>query len=147
MELKNTNSERLTFTHSFKPIYILSRIFGFMPFTIVYDSNGAIQTAQIKVIDFFWFIISIVIYLLSTLYFITYVRRKQIPDSFATLAYATRTIVIFRKLFYCVCISTDMCNRFKLVEILKKINIFDERVSQSYFSILNYFMDLHFSNV
>lgn len=129
MVLKNIDSKRLTFAHSFKPIYIFSRIFGFMPFTIVLDSSGAIQTARVSVFDSMWFIIFIGTYLFSTLYFVTYVRGKQVASTFATLAYATRTIVVFRKLFNCMCITTDMCNRFKLVEILKKIGTFDEKVS------------------
>lgn len=126
------NSKKLTFVHSFKPVYILCRIFGFMPFTIAYDANGAIRTARIGVIDFIWFIISIGMYLSSALYFVIYVRRLPIPNKRATLVYGTRFIVLFRKLFNCLCIVIDMCNRFKLVKILKNINIFDDKVSQSF---------------
>lgn len=129
MALRNSNSKNLTFAHSFKPIYILSRIFGFMPFTIAYDSNGAIQTARITVIDFVWFTISVGVYILSTINFIAFIRHAQIPKAYVTLAYATRSIIIFRKIFYIVCIITDMFNRFKLVEILKKISNFDEKVT------------------
>lgn len=128
MALKTSNSRRLNFVHSFKPIYILSRIFGFMPFTIAYNSDGGIQRARITVIDFIWFTISIGVYIFSTLNFIAFIMRTQVPHSYITLAYATRSIIIMRKLFYIVCIAADMCNRFKLVEILKKIGHFDEKV-------------------
>lgn len=129
MARKNANSKKLTFAHSFKPIYIFSRIFGYMPFTIVFDSDGGIRTAKIRVIDFLWLIISIGIYFLSAYYFFIYTGRKPIPVTSATLVHGARTIVAFRKLFNCLCIGIDACNRFKLVEILKKINIFDEKVS------------------
>lgn len=138
MVLKNGDSKRLSFAHSFKPIYTLSRICGFMPFTIVLDSSGAIQTARVSVLDSLWFIIYIGTYLLSTLYYVTYIMSKQVESTFATLAYATRTIVIFRKLFNCVLITTDLCNRFKLVEILKKISTFDEQVSWNELTIQMY---------
>lgn len=122
-----TNSKRLTFAHSFKPIYIWSRLFGFMPFTIVFDSDGAIRTAQMRVIDILWLIVSIGIYLLSASHFIIYTGRKPVIS--ATLTQGARSIVVFRKLFNCLCIGIDMCNRVKLVDILKKINTFDEKVS------------------
>lgn len=98
------SSKKLTFAHSFKPVYILCRIFGFMPFTIAYDSNGAIQTAQIGVADIMWFIISIGIYLSSALYFVIFHWRLPIPNKRITLVYGTRLIVLFRKLFNCLCV-------------------------------------------
>lgn len=128
MTKNNIKSKKPTFVHSFKPIYILCRIFGFMPFTIVFDSNGAIQTAQIRVIDFIWFIISIGIYLATAFYFVMYVRQHPIPNKRVTLVYGTRLIVLFRKLFNCLCVTVDMCNRFKLVKIFKRINSFDDKV-------------------
>ena len=130
MAKRQSYSKKLTFAYSFKPIYIFSRIFGFMPFTITFDSNGAIQTARIRMIDFIWFIISIGIHLISSIHFIMLYCHQPIPETSTTLAYGTQSIVVFRKLFNCLCIGIDMYNRHKLVEILRKINIFDENVSQ-----------------
>ena len=48
---KNSNAKNLNIAHCFQPIYILSRMFGFMPFSIAFDSNDAIQTARIKFYD------------------------------------------------------------------------------------------------
>lgn len=101
---ERNNSKKLTFAHSFKPVHILCRIFGFMPFTIAYNANGAIQTARIRKIDFMWFLISIGIYLSSAFYFVIYVRHHPIPNKRATLIYGTRLIVLFRKFFNCLCI-------------------------------------------
>lgn len=141
-----TKSKTLTFAHSFKPVHILSRIFGFMPFTIVFDSEGGIQSAQFRVVDFVWLIISIGIYLLSAYHFTTYTGRKAIFITTATLTQGARAIVIFRKLFNCLCIGVDACNRFKLVGILKKIHTFDEKVSQlcTFFSGLECFYRFNF---
>lgn len=116
MAQKSINSKKLTFAHSFKPVYILCRIFGFMPFTIAYDSNGAIQSARIGVIDFMWFLISIGVYLSSALYFVMYVRRHPISNKRATLVYGTRLIVLFRKLFNCLCIIIGCC--FIIIEFV-----------------------------
>lgn len=54
--------------HSFTFIYYFSRVFGFMPFTIVYDSDGKIQAARIRTIDILWFMITIGLYLSSALH-------------------------------------------------------------------------------
>lgn len=130
MAQDSINSKRLTIAYSLKPMYILSRIFGFMPFSIIFDSNGAIQRARIKKLDFLWFITSIGIYLLSSYHFLTYSARNRIPKGRATLVYGTRSIVIFRKGLNCLNITMDMHNRFRLVEILKRINTFDEEASK-----------------
>lgn len=102
MANQNTDSRKLTFAHSLKPIYVLSRIFGFMPFTIVFDSNGAVQTARIKAIDFIWFMASIGIYMSSSIHFMTYSLRRPIPTRRLTLSHGTRAIVIFRKCLNCL---------------------------------------------
>lgn len=104
MVKKSISSKKLSFAHSFKPVYILCRIFGFMPFSIAYDSNGEIQTARIRVVDLIWFIISIGVYLSSAFYFVIFVWCLPIPNKQATLIYGTRLIVLFRKLFNCLCI-------------------------------------------
>lgn len=103
------HSKKLTFAHSFKPVHTLCRIFGFMPFTIAYDTNGAIQKARLGVMDFIWFLISIGIYLSSAFYFVIYVRRHPIPNKRATLVFGTRLIVLFRKFSNCLCIVIGDC--------------------------------------
>lgn len=143
-------SKKLNFAHSFQPIYILSRIFGLMPFTIVFDSNDKIQTARVKVIDLIWFTIAIGIYLCSITHFplagqhiFLYIL---VPDSTLTLAFGTKSIVIFRRLFNCLSIGMEMCNRFKLIEILKNINTFDEKVSYFIFDLRRSFIKTYSLN-
>lgn len=136
--LKSIDSKKLTFAHSFQPIYYFLRIFGFMPFSIVHDLNGAIKTARVRTIDFLWFIISMAVYLLSAFHFLISNQHLHTAGTSILLANCTRSILTISKLFHCLCIGIDMCNRFKIVGILKKINSFDEKVSssESYLSLI-----------
>lgn len=120
---------QLNFAHSFKSIYYLSRIFGFKPFTIVFDSNGKIQTAQIRAIDILWFAITIALYLLSALYFVIFASHDTLPAKSAFLVECTRSIYMLRKLLNILSIFMDMYNRFKLVGIVREIDTFDEKAS------------------
>lgn len=136
---KNVNSKKLTFAYSFKPIYYFSRIFGFMPFSVVHDSTGAIQLARVRTVDFLWFIISIGIYVSSAIHLVVSIDQTPIPDKSIILVNCTRSIVVIRKLLSCLSIILDMSNRSKIVDILKKISSFDERVSQFWYLSTNIF--------
>lgn len=120
---------QLNFAHSFKSIYYFSRIFGFKPFTIVFDSNGKIQTAQIKAIDILWFAITIALYLSSAFYFVLFAHPDTFPAKSAFLVECTRSIYMLRKLLNILSIFMDMYNRFKLVGIVREIDTFDEKAS------------------
>lgn len=124
------DSLELNFGHSFKPIYYFSRIFGFMPFTIAYDSNGKVQTARIKTMDILWFMITVGLYLSSALYFVVFAKQQTFPVKSIILMNCTRLTYMLRKLFNIVCIGMDIYNRFRFIEILKKINAFDEKASK-----------------
>lgn len=51
---KMLNSKEYDFAHCFRPIYYCSRIFGFMPFSIVYDSSAAIHKPSPRAFDLLW---------------------------------------------------------------------------------------------
>lgn len=132
-QLTVLNSGKINFFYSFRPIYYFSRIFGFMPFTIVCDSNGTIQGPAIRSFDIFWFIVSILLYLLSA--FLSF-KNAQFPKN----SDSTESVILIRAdhflllsglMFGALIILMDMCNRFKLVGILKNIKTFDEEASQS----------------
>lgn len=126
---ETADSAQLNFAHSFKSIYYFSRIFGFKPFTIVFDSNGKIQTARIRVLDAVWLVITIGLYLSSALHFMIIASHHTFPAKSAILVNCTRSIYMLRKLFNVLSIVMDMYNRYQMIEIVKKINTFDEKAS------------------
>lgn len=127
------NSRKFNFFYSFCPVYYFSRMFGFMPFTIVYDPSGTIQKPVIRSLDIFWLIVSIFVYLLSA--FISF-QNAHFPQNSnyiesVILLGANYVIMLSGLIFGALIIVLDMCNRFKLVAILNNIKTFDEEVSQS----------------
>lgn len=119
----------LSFADTFRPIYYYSRVFGLMPFSIVCDSNGEPQEPRIGVLNFLWFITSMCLYLSMAYYsFIdmNVTRDDSLPYAFILAGFIMQ---IFRLVFGALIILIDMCKRYKLVDILKKLNIFSKEVS------------------
>lgn len=124
---ENTNLKKSNFTYGIQPIYYFSRIFGYMPFKLVHDSNGLIKGARITLFDILWTVFSIGLHLFATIHFL--LTAGCMTENFeisVILANGTKTLVILRRLFNCLCLGMEICNRFKLVDILKKLNSFDE---------------------
>lgn len=124
------------FAYCFRPVYYFSRIFGFMPFTIVYNSNGAIQGPKIRVFDILWFILSIFLYILST--FMPFRHINYPINTSFVLIVGDFLLLKLSLIFSILNVVMDMCNRFKLVDILKNVNSFDEKVSNRQFNDIEY---------
>lgn len=117
-----TKAQPLNFMHSFRPVYYISRIFGLMPFTIIYHSNCRLLQSKVTKFDALWLATSVVLYSLST--FLVKIYHGSV---FLLLLANT-----FAKIGLCYCaviIVVDMCNRWKYIEIFRKITAFDKEAS------------------
>lgn len=130
-QLNVSNSNKSNFFNVFRPIYYCSRTFGFMPFTIVCDANGKIQRPAVRWFDILWFIFSICAYFLSAFIAFKNAEYDQNHTEVVILIVADNSILITGLILSALVIVMDMCNRFKLIDIMKNINTFDEEVSQS----------------
>lgn len=123
-------SEKFNFMYSFRPIYFYSRVCGFMPFTITYKSCGAIDGLRIKKFDTLWFGVSIVINV--TLAYMISMDTEYLHETkngSIILMGGDYLLQISSMIFDAVFIFADLCIRHKFVDILRKINIFDEQVT------------------
>lgn len=120
--------KQFDFAYTFQPVYYFSRVFGFMPFTIEYDTNGKIHGPKLRLIDILWFILAIFLYILSIIVHFRNVEQYSKDSSFI-LIYGDYLILKLNLIFIILIVVLDMCNRFKLIDILKNINTFDEKVS------------------
>lgn len=118
---------KLDFAYTFRPVYYFSRIFGFLPFTIVYNANGSIQGPKVRVFDITWFMLSIALYILSA--FMHFRSIENLKSQSFVLIVGDFLLLKLGLVFCILVIVMDMCNRFKLVEILKQFNSFDDKVS------------------
>lgn len=124
-------SEKLNFMYSFQPIYYYSRVCGFMPFTITYKSCGAIQGLKVDSLDILWFGVSILINVtLALLISKDTAYLHETKNGSIILMGGDYLLQVSSMIFDAVFICTDFCIRYKMVGILRKINIFDEQVSE-----------------
>lgn len=129
---EHINSKKSNFTYSIQPIYYFSRIFGYMPFKFVCDSNGLIRGVRLRIIDILWSIFSIGLHLFATIHFLlTAGCTTENFEKSVILANGTKTLVILRRFYNCLCIGMELCNCYKLADILRKLNILDEEVVMS----------------
>lgn len=130
-------SQQLDFPSSFKPNYYFLRALGLWPFSFVRDSDGKIQEPKITKLDLLWFIVSILLYILASIFNSennqTKDREYMHVKILRIITYGVYLRLTLSLLFVALIIGIDMCNRFKLVKVLKTIVDFDDLVS---FSIL-----------
>lgn len=115
---------------SFRPVYIVSRILGQMPFSIVYNVNGEIHRPIIKKLDIVWIIIPIGIYIYD-------MYRACASEYFDLLNKGSSEVMFVGFIFISVIVHflgfltiiLDICYRFKLVDIFKKMTNFDKKAS------------------
>lgn len=125
---KTTRSTKINFAYAFRPIYYFSRIFGLFPFTIIYDWNGDIQEARVKLLDIVWFLISFVTYFAMAFYCYMTVDFPKNYDALRFLILGDYVLLIAGLLFGVVLVLIDMFNRHILVDIMKKLTKFDREL-------------------
>lgn len=117
------------FVQSFRVIYIVSRVFGLMPFTIAYNMNGEIEKPTVTKIDAIWFLISICVYSFGiyTLSQLIFPRGLDIYIS-PLVVLSDNMSVMLGLILGLTCTIFDMFNRSKLIDIVKRFIAFDKKV-------------------
>lgn len=133
--LPNVFSKK-TMYDGFRPIYCYSRIFGFLPFSIVRNSNGEMESCKVKTIDFLWFAISFCICLLLAMYnyylFTTYIN-PYLQIAMYVLKIGNTVLVMLNFISSAILSAIEMYNRHKFLDILKEFEHFDREASWIFF--------------
>lgn len=131
--------KKINFIHSFHPIYIFSRMFGLMPFSIVYYPNGDVEKPKVSILDAIWFAILLSIYVFGFSVVLSFVIDEP-PDS--TMSWITTIVFTLSSesslIFCCLSSIANMGNRFKLIDILKMFIIFDQEASRTKVSFIHF---------
>lgn len=122
---KQDQFRKMNFAFSFQPIYNFSRIFGLMPFSIIYDSNGYLLGIKTWPLDYLWFVVSICSYILMTLVAYKYLALKQDPRVPYVLTFSDHMLLILGLISGAFFISLDFYNRSKFFDVMKQFNAFD----------------------
>lgn len=127
---KDPNLSNMNSAYSYRPIYYFSRIFGLMPFSIIYSSDGRAQKPRVSVFDGLWFVISICIYILMAVISYKNIILPTNSNSSYLMILGDYVLLILGLFIGALTIGMDMCNRFKIVDILKMFDTFDNKVKQ-----------------
>lgn len=126
---KSPIPKELNFTSSMWPIYYFCRVFGLLPFSVKFNANNEVQGARVSVFDVAWFAITICFYLiLAVLYFQTIVIHQD-PSASHILFFGDSIFNVIGLIFASLMIILDMCNRSKIIDILKGFSTFGKEVS------------------
>lgn len=125
------------YLYTLRPIYVFSRIFGGMPFSITRNAKGEIQDARVSAFDLIWFIASICLYLFQIF---IYYQNMKLPqqvsnDSSYMLLLANHVRSLMGLVLGIIVIAADMYNRFKFVAIFNSFIFFDKEVNMPTFII------------
>lgn len=127
-----TTNQKRNFLHSFRPIYLISRGFGLMPFSIVYYPNGDIVGPKVTIFDGIWFAISLCVYTCGIYVASVYPVFNQPTSKVSMVLIIGYTVCFLLGLILGhVSIILEMCNRFKLINIIEKFTIFDQEANQT----------------
>lgn len=127
---KGTSSKRVHFIRSFLPIYYFSRACGMMPFSITYNSLGEPLRPRIGKRDGMWLIFSIGLYVTTIALIFHNLHLPDDPNSVTyILLLCDNSHLILTLVFGIFIMGIDLCNRFKIVDVLRKFTIFDKEAS------------------
>lgn len=110
-------------------IYVIARVFGFLPFSVEYNEKKRINKVHVTILDVLWFIITITIYalIISSSAVIHYYNNELLSMSNIEIL-ATILITIEGGVIAIISIVMDMFNRKRVLKIMLKLNEFDDEV-------------------
>lgn len=127
---KRRHTKIMNFGSVFRPLYFLSRIFGFASFSISTKSKGEIQNPKIYFYDGLWFLTVILMYLVfayDTLN--TFRTSKQFLNQKTwVMVVCARLTEVLSFIHGILAIIMNVVNRFKLMNMVKMYNRFDKEV-------------------
>lgn len=112
------------------PVYLSSRIFGFLPCTILYNRKTGATKVVVTLIDAIWFIISLALYTSAIIFNVIYNYHAVLTDS-VILIIGGRLLLLTGNLNAIFSIIMDMHHRHEIWKIIKHCHEFDREVSRS----------------
>lgn len=124
---KVQRSERLNFYVCIKPLTVISKILGLMPYTIHVNRKSQIKKTSISVFNIIWFISCIMINLFLS-YFVQKSSRAKANVASSVALFSDRFIWFAELFMYLSSIVLAMSNRNRFPTILQSIIDFDKEV-------------------
>lgn len=125
---KKQPKERLSFYHCFWPLYITSRLFGVLPFSMHYNpKHDHIDKVTVGFFDAIWFVGAISLNAVLVYWILSTLNTSNEVQS-AILLIGGRILLIVGLLNTPLAIIMDMINRNRLRKILNEFLKYDKEV-------------------
>lgn len=132
---ENASKKNFAPARSFRAVYIVSRIFGQMPFSIAYHLNGDVHRAVIKKLDVFWFLLSIITLIYIMYFSMTFFEVSEIFNNLSSVSLVGNYVCFLINSFCGLsAIVYDMCLRSVFVDVFQKLITFDREARLINFS-------------
>lgn len=129
-DAKSQKTPQLNFYHCIKPLHMISKAFGLLPFKVHTQVNGKMDQS-VGAIDIIRFVGCIVINLILSYHAQTSPRSTAIEGK--TILYFSYRLVWFCQIVICIMsIVLDMVNRHRFLEILRAVTAFDKNVKLNF---------------
>lgn len=139
------SSERYV-AYSLRTIYYFSRFIGLLPFSIIRDRNGDVKEVRVSLFDFLWCSIAVCLYLSMAFICFQTMNLPKKANSTHILVLGDCIHCILGLINAAIMIVMDMCNRFRILNILKKFALFDKQVTTEDFLFVYRYLFLNFQN-
>lgn len=147
LNAENASKQNFTYSRSYRPIYIVSRVLGLMPFSIVIDSSGVILRPAVYTLDALWFLISTIVYICIMYFSFEYFYSEDNFKPISAISLVGNSCIYGINLILCLlAIVFDMLFRFKFVDVFKKFDTFDKEASSNVLNTSKSEIKTHSSN-
>lgn len=130
---KEIHEEIMHFTRVFRPIYFFARFCGLMPFSIQRTINTQNERFEphVSKFDGLWFAISMCFYLtmVANTFFGEIILPHESNDHLNAIILGNHLLRLMILIFGGFALIMDMCNRYKLINILNKFTVFDQEAN------------------
>lgn len=108
-------------------LFVASRIFGLLPFSVEYDVKRKRSQVKVTALDCFCFVIAIIIYALLVR---CMVQSDPFPKLYSSIELSVRISTIIAGISIAIySVITDMINRTSVWSIVTNLTAFDEKVN------------------
>lgn len=130
MTSKKSDTKIMNFSTVFRPLHYFSRIWGLAPFSIVTNSNGDVQEPKVHLCDSLWFLIMLCMYLSFANYTLEVFAntRGNYNEKSWIMSVCAILMVGLTFIHGILAIIINVCNRYKLVDMVKMFTRFDKEV-------------------
>lgn len=111
------------------PVYLSSRIFGFLPCSVLYNRKNGATKVIVTFVDAIWFIVSLALYTSAMIFNVIYNYHGVLTES-VIIIIGGRLLLLTGNLNAIFSILMDMYHRHEIWKIIRHCHEFDHEVSE-----------------